>query len=250
MLWVVMGGAASFMMTEASMPIGRLIPKIDIGVFTWRMLSITTLVVALVAGALVQAAIDAATRRANFEKLLFASMATLIILVLGAGFSVVAVARPMLESDVFEPETEHLNWATLPMTAPEDPTELPDDVPQAELATEENGDVVIEQWKPQHRVIQATVIDDDDLLVRTFDFPGWTATVDGKQAPIKRNADLGDMEIALTAGSHKVTLDFIDTPVRRTFKFVTLSSVGLFTAIVIASFLHRKRVMPSDSHAQ
>ena len=239
-LWAIIGGAASFMMTQASMPIGRLIPKIDIGVFTWRMLAITTLVVALIAGALVQAAIDAASRRANFDKLLFASMATLIILVLGAGFSVVAVARPMIESDVFEPETEHLNWATLPITAPSDPTELPDDVSQAELATEDNGEVVVEEWKPQHRVIHATLIDDDDLWVRTFDFPGWTATVDGQQTPIKRSNELGGMEIALTAGSHRVTLDFINTPVRRTFKIVTLSSAGLLTVIVIASVLYRK----------
>ena len=239
-LWAIIGGAASFMMTEASMPIGRLIPKIDIGVFTWRMLAITTLVVALIAGALVQAAIDAASRRANFDKLLFASMATLIIVVLGAGFSVVAVARPMIESDVFEPETEHLNWATLPITAPSDPTELPDDVPQAELATEDNGEVVVEEWKPQHRVIHATLIDDDDLLVRTFDFPGWTATVDGQQTLIKRSDELGEMEIALTAGSHRVTLDFVNTPVRRAFKIVTLSSVGLLTVMVIPSVLYRK----------
>ena len=249
LLWVVMGGAASFMMTKFSMPIGRLIPRIDIGVFTWRMLAITTLVVALISGAFVQSAIDAAARRANFEKILFASMATLIILVLGAGFSAVAVARPMLQSDVFEPETEHLNWATLPITAPDDPTELPDDVPQAELATEENGEVVVEQWKPQHRVIKATLIDDDDLMIRTFDFPGWTATVDAQQTEIKRNTELGDMEIALTAGSHKVTLDFVDTPVRKTFKTVSLSSVGLFTFMVAASFFHRKRPTHSDTHS-
>jgi hypothetical protein len=45
LLWVVMGLVVSFMMTQTSMPIGKLIPKIDIGVFTWRMLAITTLVV-------------------------------------------------------------------------------------------------------------------------------------------------------------------------------------------------------------
>ena len=250
LLWAIIGGSASFMMTEASMPLGRLIPKIDIGVFTWRMLAITTLVVALIAGSLVQAAIDAATRRANFDKLLFASMATLIILVLGAGFSVVAVARPMIESDVFEPETEHLNWATLPITAPSDPTELPDDVPQAELETEDNGEVVVEEWKPQHRVIHATLIDDDELLVRTFDFPGWTAMVDGQRVSIKRSDELGEMEIALTTGSHKVTLDFLDTPVRRTFKMVTLSSVGLLTVVVLASFVRRKPLKESDSADQ
>lgn len=250
LLWVVMGLAASFMMTQASMPIGKLIPRIDIGVFTWRMLAITTLVVALISGALVQAAIDAAARRAKFERLLFVSMATLVIVVLGFGFSVVAVARPMMESDVFEPEVEHLNWATLPTTAPSDPTELPEDVPQADLGTEDNGEVVVEQWKPQHRVVRATLIDDDDLLIRTFDFPGWTATVDGHQVPIKRSEELGDIEIALSAGSHKITLDFLDTPVRRTFKTVTLSSVGLLTVVMIGSLIQRKPRKEVDSSGQ
>src|SRR6185436_10651300 len=56
-LWVIIGGFASFMMTKASYPLGRLIPKIETGVFTWRMLSITTLVAALVAGACSDAAL-------------------------------------------------------------------------------------------------------------------------------------------------------------------------------------------------
>jgi hypothetical protein len=33
-LWIILGGLASLMMTRASMPVGKLIPKIDIGVFT------------------------------------------------------------------------------------------------------------------------------------------------------------------------------------------------------------------------
>jgi 6-pyruvoyl-tetrahydropterin synthase-like protein len=246
LLWIVVGGVASFMMTRASMPIGTLIPKIDIGVFTWRMLAISTLVVALITGALAQAAVEAAARRTRFDRLLFASLATLIVLVMGAGFSVAAVARPMLESDVFEPEVEHLNWATIPSTAPSDPTDLPDDVSHAELATEDNGEVIVEEWKPQHRVIRANLIDDDDLWVRTFDFPGWTATVDGQQVPIKRSEELGDMEIALPAGSHRITLDFLDTPVRRTFKTVTLSSAGLLIVTVIGAFVYQKPRKDSD----
>src|SRR5207247_4809659 len=98
--WLVLGGVASFMMTKASMPIGKLIPKIDIGVFTWRMLAITTLVVALLTGALAQAAIEAARRGSRTERLLFASLAALI-LITGVGMSVFAVARPATQAAVF-----------------------------------------------------------------------------------------------------------------------------------------------------
>ena len=245
-LWVMLGGLASFMMIGASMPIGKLIPKIDIGVFTWRMLAITTLVVALVAGAFTQAAIDAAARRSRSDKLLFAAVAGLIIAG-GVGLSAFAVAAPMIESPVFEPEPEHLNWATIPSSAPADPTELPDDVPQAELATEGNGDVVVEEWKPQHRVVRADPKEDDELLIRTFNFPGWTAIVDGQQVPIKTSEELGDMEIELRAGSHRITLDFLETPVRRAFRFVTLGSFGVLITMSMASFARRRTIREGES---
>jgi hypothetical protein len=244
--WVILGGLASFMMTSASMPVSKLIPKLDIGVFAWRMLAITTLVVALIAGAFTQAAIDAAARRSRSERLLFASLAAFII-VGGIGFSGVAVARPMIEAAVFEPEPEHLNWATIPSSAPADASELPDDVPKAELATEENGEVVVEEWKPQHRIVRADLKDDDELLIRTFNFPGWTAAVDGQQVPIKTAEELGDMEIDMRAGTHRVTLDFLETPVRRAFRIVTLCSFVFLIVLGLAPFARRTRASGEGS---
>lgn len=237
-LWVIMGGLASFMMTKLSMPIGKLIPKIDIGVFTWRMLAITTLVVALLTGALAQAAIDAARRGSGKDRRLFASCAA-VILIVGAGMSAFAVARPTNRMPVFEPEPEHLNWATLPATAP-DPEELPDDVAQAELA-DDNGQVKVEEWKPQHRVIRAEVTDDDSLLVSTFNFPGWTARVDGEPAQINTSEELGDMEIELHSGTHLVTLDFLETPRRRACRLVTLGSACLLVLCLGAPLVGRFR---------
>lgn len=238
LLWVIVGGLASFMMTRASMPVGKLIPKIDIGVFTWRMLAITTLVVALLAGAFAQAAIDAAGLRARTARMLFASLAG-FVLVGGLLFSALAVARPMIESNMFEPEAEHLNWATLPSTAPADAEELPDEVPQAELAND-NGEVVVEDWKPEHRMMRADLTDDDQLLVRTFNFPGWTATVDGQRTPISTGEELGDMEIELQAGTHVVRLDFLDTPPRRVCKMITLCSSGLLIVLIVAAAIRRR----------
>lgn len=242
-LWVIVGALTSFMMTQLSMPIGKLIPNIDIGVFTWRMLSITTLIVALLTGALVQAAIEAARRGSRAERYLFASAAALILAV-GVGMSVFAVAGPMTHAAVFEPEPEHLNWATLPATAPP-PEEVPDDVAQAELS-EENGQVDVVEWKPQHRVIHAELTDDDLLLIRTFNFPGWTARVDGQPATIRTAEELGDMEIELPAGSHLVTLDFLDTHVHRSCRLVTLGSACVLVVFVAAPLIGRLRKRTPD----
>jgi hypothetical protein len=234
-LWLTVGGAASFMMTKASMPLGNLIPKIDIGVFTWRMLSITTLVIALIAGTFTQMAINAARERRRSERLLFGSLAGCIIL--GAVlFSAVWVAGPVIGFEVFEPQEEHMNGATIPSSAPGNPDDLPNDTPQAELS-EDNGQVVVEEWKPQHRVMRADLTDDDQLLVRTFNFPGWTASVDGQQGPINTSEELGDMEIELHAGTHQITLDFLDTPTRRKMRIVTLCSFCLLVAMTGAGFV-------------
>jgi hypothetical protein len=245
MLWVILGGLASFMMTKVSMPIGKLIPMIDIGVFSWRMLSITTLVVALLAGAFTESAIEATRQRLRSDRMLFSTLAAFIIV--GAlALSALAVARPMMQADVFEPEPEHLNWATIPSTASDDPTELPDDIPQAELA-EDNGVVEVEEWKPEHRVIRVDLTDDDELLVRTFNFPGWTATVDDRQVPIKTSEELSDMEIELHPGAHRVTLDFLETRPRRTFRIVTLCSFGLLIVLGFAGLVPPTRASAKEA---
>ena len=232
--WVILGGLASFMMVKASMPIGKLIPKLDIGVFTWRMLSITTLVTALLIGALVQAAAIASMNGFRSERFVFGSLAALIMIGFLV-FSAIAVLRPMINVPVFEPEVEHINYATIPATAPDDPRVLAGDIPRAELASE-NGTVSVEDWKPQHRVIHTALTDDDVLLVKTFNFPGWVAAIDGQPEPIDTNPELGDMEIKVSKGSHIVTLDFLDTPARRYGTLITLVSGGVVAALCVIYF--------------
>jgi hypothetical protein len=229
--WVILGGLASFMMVKASMPIGKLIPKLDIGVFTWRMLSITTLVTALLIGAMIQAAAIAARNGYRRDGVLLASLGA-FIMIGSVAFSAIAVVLPMMNVPVFEPEAEHINYATIPATAPDDPRDLAGDIPRAELASE-NGTVSVEDWKPQHRVIHTALTDDDELLVKTFNFPGWVAAIDGQPEPINTNPEMGDMEIKVRKGDHIVTLDFLDTPARRYGTLITLASVGVVTALYV-----------------
>jgi hypothetical protein len=236
-LWIVLGCFSSFMMVKLSQPLGMLIPKIDIGVFTWRMLSITTLVTALLAGTFAQAAIEAARNKLRSERIMFGSLAAMVVIG-GILFSAVVVVRPMIYAPVFVPESEHLNYATIPSTAPSNPEELPDDVPAAELAGE-SGTVTVERWEPERRMIHVELREDDQLLIRTFNFPGWAATVDGQRAEITTNEEVGDMSIELKAGTHQVLLDFGDTPVRRAGKTITLWSFALLLALSCAPLVGR-----------
>jgi len=236
-LWIMLGGVASLMMVKLSQPLGMLIPKIEIGVFTWRMLSITTLVTALLAGACAEAAIEAAKNQLRTVRLAFGSLASVVVAG-GVLFSAAAVAGPMMFAPVFVPVSEHLNYATLPRTAPADPEELPDDLPPVETE-DERGTVTVERWDPEHRIIHAELEFEDRLLVRTFNFPGWTATVDGQQIEIATDDELGDMIIELPPGSHKLTLDFLDTPARRAGELITVCAAGLLVLLLCAPLASR-----------
>ncbi|HKP11416.1 MAG TPA: glycosyltransferase family 39 protein [Blastocatellia bacterium] len=240
LMWAALGLFASFMMHKISKPIGQHIPKIEIGIFTWRMLGMTTLVTALLAGACWQAASDALRRQRKKVVAGFAAL-SLAIVVGGAAFSLLAVCLPMKNAPVFVPETEHLNSATLPATAPGDPEEMPDDVQPAELAGE-NGAAAVEAWQPEHRRVRVELNEPDQLWIRAFNFPGWTATVDGKPAEIVTGEDLGDIQINLDAGAHEVRVDFLDTPIRRHAERVTLVAFALVIVMTAASLLFgRKR---------
>ncbi|MFY9607259.1 MAG: hypothetical protein WAU45_01430 [Blastocatellia bacterium] len=235
-LWIVLGSFASFMMLKLSQPLGMLIPKIDIGVFTWRMLSITTLVMAVLAGACAQVAIEAARKRMHGERRIFGSVASVVVM--GGVLFSTGLAGRQVSAPVFVPESEHLNAATLPRTAPAEPGALPRNVPQAEMARD-SGTVAVKRWDPQHRRIYVEPKAEDRLIVRTFNFPGWTATVDGQPVEIITGTEMGEIVIDLQPGAHEVALDFLDTPVRRTGKHLTLWSFGLLLALWCAPLASR-----------
>ncbi len=229
--WTLVGIVSAFMMTSLSAPIGRRIPRIDIGVFAWRMLGVTTLMAALLIGAGVQSMTDAWKARKRAVSSICAAAAS-IALVGGVVFSGFNVAGVLYSAPLFEQAEEHLNYGIIPRTAPEDPTELPES-PRAELESGE-GEVVIERWDPQNRVIRADPADDDRLVVRTFNFPGWSARIDGEPADIQTGEELGEIQIELSPGAHRVTLDYLDTPPRRLGRLVTISA-ALAAALLLAA---------------
>ena len=229
-LWAVIGLFASLMMTRFSDPIGRRIPMIDIGVFSWRMLGITTLAAALLAGIVAEMGIRAFRARSRGLGS-FAWGTVGLVIVSGAVFSVIAVLAPVWNGVLFVPEAEHLNPTMMPRTAPDDPEDLPQ-VDPVELDQDE-GEANVRRWYPEHREIEARLKDADTLWVRTFNYPGWVATVDGRPATIETGEDLGDIHLDLNEGDHKVVLDFLETPTRRRGRYATLVSFLLVLVMLI-----------------
>jgi len=230
-LWAVIGLFASFMMTVFSDPIGRRIPMIDIGVFSWRMLGITTLAAALLAGALADIGVRCFQKRARGTSAVWATVS--LVIASAVAFTIIAVLAPVWNGVLFVPEIEHLNPTMVPRTAPDDPEDLPDVEPvQLDQGA---GEVHVQRWLPQHREIEARLTDPDTLWVRTFNYPGWTASVDGSPVAIETGEDLGDIRLNLDAGQHNITLNFLDTPIRRRGAQATKLSVAIVCFLLLVA---------------
>jgi hypothetical protein len=233
--WLGAGSLAVFLMTRYSYPLGRLIPKIEIGVFSWRMLSLASLAVALLAGACWQAAVDLIGKR-RLPALIVCAASSGLILAAAVAFSAWYVVMPMYRVEAFKPILEHYNYATLPRGVPRD-------VPKMEPAQLASGagSVEVELWQPEFRRVRVETGSADQLQFRTSNYPGWTALVDGKVTEIK-TGDAGMIVIDLPAGEHSITLDYRLTAARRVSVWITLiSSVLLFSLVVIAKWKSRVR---------
>lgn len=96
-----------------------------------------------------------------------------------------------------------------------------------------SGRIAVERWDPELRALRVELDRDDRLEFRTFHFPGWTAIVDGRPAVI-REGPARNITLDLSAGTHRVTLDFRSTPIRRASNGITiLAFAGLLTLLWI-----------------
>ena len=83
-------------------------------------------------------------------------------------------------------------------------------------------------------VVEATVSSSEpwNLSLHAFWIPGWSATVDGKPAPVGPTDAIGVAGVVVPAGEHRVRLAFGPTPLRRVAMWVSL--LALLGWLVIA----------------
>jgi 6-pyruvoyl-tetrahydropterin synthase-like protein len=235
-LWAWAGLIACFLMTKYSEPIGRLIPKIEIGVYSWRMMTLTSFAVAMLAGACFEIwskrggspNVREDARSVSAPSLTFGLplLASSTVLIGALAMSAWYVAWPMWRAQSFEPKPEHYNYATLPRGVPQEAPPMD----QARSASG-NGRVTVEYWAPELRRLRVEMEKPDQLQLRTSNFAGWTATVDGALAGIKEGA-VKNIVIDLPAGAHTVALELRSTPVRRAGNVITILSMALLVSII------------------
>jgi hypothetical protein len=240
-LWVVMAVVTTLMNTIISMPVSKLIPKIQISVPAWRWMVIVSLFTSLLAGA----AFDRLQRREGFPALLsWVGRATIILLV-GANiwFSIKGVLIPALSHEEYQRPEEFAASGFIPKDSKE-----PQNLPKTEKVIVMDGTGEILRWDPMYRVVEVTAKSSTTLRLRTYNFPGWVATVDGGEVPIASDS-FGAQVILIPAGQHKVEVAFENTRPRSLG--AALSTVGFFGILGLAFFnkiesARRKRISQAN----
>jgi hypothetical protein len=88
-----------------------------------------------------------------------------------------------------------------------------------------NAFATVLAWQPEKRVIGAEVYSNALLRVATFYYPGWVARLDGGKVQIVTESNTGEMLVSVPNGKHTLTLEFVDTPLRRSAKYISLISL-------------------------
>ncbi len=104
-------------------------------------------------------------------------------------------------------------------------TPKPDTIPANKI---ENVSYQIIQWKTNEHGYTVLAGKDATVTENTMYYPGWKVFVDGTEQEI--NYTTGKINYAVSSGSHEVVTKFTETPLRKTFdfiSFITFIFVGL-----------------------
>jgi hypothetical protein len=239
-LWLVLGSASLFMTTAFSYDIGRWLPKIELTVPPFRWLAIGTLFGALLAGAAVERLREAGdwSRR----RLLAWRVAFGLIIALNLLVSFNGVIRKTLKNTSFAPPQNYVESSMTPRDATH-PEQLPDTA--LVVIDPPSGRSNIVSWMPERRQIRLQLEQPSRVRLKTYNFPGWTARVDGARVPMESDAD-GIQVVQVPAGVHTLDVRFQNTAPR--WAGLILSCLGL-TVVVGLAVVGRARTRRQSPNA-
>lgn len=107
-----------------------------------------------------------------------------------------------------------------------------------------SGDAVtrLELWNPEKRTISVKALSPSLLRFATFYYPGWQAKIDGAPESIAIEKVSGAMLLKVLPGEHLITLEFNDTPLRKSSKIITL-----FSFIILGGYIAYLAFRPTSS---
>lgn len=224
-LWIVMAFVTTFMCTMFAYEIVTRIPKIQATVPAWRWLAIASLFTSLMISAVIHnlhTGFEPSTVRVWGYRLAIA-----IVIALNLWITVQYVIGGALQNPTFTASTKYVEGGFTPKGAT-----LPDRLPEIELieAHPPEGQFEIVRWEPQRREVYANISQPCFLRLKTYNFPGWTARLDGQPAPLLTDHN-GVQLVQLPAGIHRLEVAFVNT-LPRTLGAI-LFGISLFAIVAL-----------------
>jgi hypothetical protein len=227
-LWLILAFATTLMSTMFAIQIARLIPKIQATVPAWRWLAIASLFTSL----LVSASVHYLGQGMALSRLQLWGYRAAIAVVLAANLwiTVQYVILGGLQNPTFSPTKNFVEGGFTPKGAT-----WPDRLPESQMVEfePEGGEFEVKYWEPQRREIVVNLSRPSAVRLKTYNFPGWTARLDGQTSGI--SSDSGGVQVIMVpSGIHKLEIFFANTWPRTLGNL--LSALSFFIMAGLAAF--------------
>lgn len=249
---VVASGIAIFAMIPAAAPVWAAFPLAASIQFPWRLLSITTITLALLVGAAAHWLEHEVAGRERWGSYVYALALTLVLSSFTYATPQLSPIRPEDESLLaivaFEARYPDMRGMTVFAQRPPSEAESPliaqylAGEPLRRAAIVSGAGAVIDQ-ESRANSAWARVRADSQVRLRFYTnyFPGWQATVDGQPVAIAPDPPDGLIGLDLPPGEHVVQVRLTATPVRRAGTVLSLIAAAGVVALLV---LGRRRTPP------
>jgi hypothetical protein len=235
--YLVLALVAGAGMTRLADPIWRWVPGFASVVFPWRL----TLFLTLAASLLLAAALSDLARRSTALFSVATALALALAVVLSLRIAGTADWQTFTAAHAATPVVRlRVTGAMMPRSNPvmrgfrrrpaAGPARLLD---VSGHSSAETVEVLREATQARSYQVKVPAGPGTLLLVPQFDYPGWSAWVDGRGTPVRQHPPFGTLAIPVPAGEHRVDLRFGATPVRRAAMAISILSVLLLAALTV-----------------
>jgi hypothetical protein len=246
-MWITMGAVTLFLSTSFSIFLSKLMVKIDIAVPAWRWMAVASVFTALVAAACydrLRQAAESSLKRLWVCRALYAAGIAFTLWV-----SIYSVIIGALSNPTFQPKAESAYHVIESSWTPKEATR-PHELPDTPLAVlEPEGDAEVVRWDPQRREVHVSVSEPATLRLKSYNFPGWSATIDGQPAAVFSDKD-GAVAVSVPPGIHTVKVSFVNSPPRTIGKALSILALAAVFGLAALPYLPvRRRAGAADDRA-
>ena len=234
--WAALCGAALFMCTYYSYDISRLLPGIQAAVPAFRWLAVAS----LFSGLLIAAAVESIRKR---EMGLIGKVAIATVLALNLWLVIGGVIVAATKSGGSASPSAIVNSGFIPAGATH--PEFLADTPNIQIQPE-GGLSESLKWSPEYRQVRVRVEQPSTVRLKTYNFAGWTAIVDGQRSELRSDDD-GIQTVHVEAGMHIIETSFKNTWPRTAGQVLSMIGAALILAL---GFQGRKRAAEQDAEAR